>query len=90
MNDQKKIELVFPESDLSIENKPTRRGPNGKMLREFVTSVDDIATWFNKYEIDSLELWISGGIETEGILKLAISAKGEGGFKLTLKPRKEN
>ena len=59
-------------------------------MHKFVTSVDNIATWFNKYEIDSLEVWINGGVETNGILKLAVSAKGEGGIKLTLRPKKED
>ena len=36
------------------------------------------------------ELWISGGTETEGILKLAVSAKGDGELKLILKPKKLN
>jgi hypothetical protein len=89
MEESKKIELVFPETDISIENRPARRGPDGKMLQKFVTGIDEIATWFNKYEIQSMELWISGGIETEGILKLAVSAKGEGGLKVILKLKKD-
>ena len=31
MDNNKKIELVFPESDVEIENRPIRRGPGGKM-----------------------------------------------------------
>ena len=89
MNNLKKIELVFPESEVNMENQPVRRGPDGKTLQKFVTGLDDIATWFNKYEIQSMELWISGGFETEGILKLAVSAKGEGGLKVILKPKKD-
>jgi hypothetical protein len=88
MTDLKKIELVFPESDVSTENKPVKRGPDGKILQKFVTSVDDISTWFNKYEIETIELSISGAIETNGILKLAVNAKGEGGLKIILKPKK--
>jgi hypothetical protein len=90
MTNSKKIELVFPESDLGSENRTSRRGPAGKMLQKFVTGIDDIATWFNKYEIQSMELWISGGIETEEILKLAVSAKGEGGLKVILKPKNDS
>jgi hypothetical protein len=37
--------------------------------------MDDITGWFNQYDIESIELWISSGVETEGILKLAISAR---------------
>jgi hypothetical protein len=87
-NKKKKIELIFPESDVEIENRPARRGPGGKMLQKFATSIDDITNWFNQYDIESIEMWISGGMETEGILKLAVSAKGEGGLKLTLKPKR--
>jgi hypothetical protein len=85
---KKKIELVFPESDIDIESRPVRRGSGGKLLQRFATSIDDITNWFNQYDIETIEVWISGGIETEGILKLAVSAKGEGGLKLTLKPKK--
>jgi hypothetical protein len=87
-NNKKKIELIFPESDVEIESRPIRRGPGGKLVQKFATSIDDITNWFNQYDIQSIELWISGGLETEGILKLAVGAKGEGGLKLTLKPKK--
>jgi hypothetical protein len=87
-NKLSKIQLIFPESDIESESRPVRRGPGGKLLQRFATSLDDITSWFNQYDIETIELWISGGIETEGILKLAVSAKGEGGLKLTLKPKR--
>ena len=87
MDDSKKIQLIFPESD--AETRPATRGPEGKILHKFVTSIDEIASWFSGYEIEFIELWISGAIETEGILKLAVSAKGEGGLKLTIKPKNQ-
>jgi hypothetical protein len=49
--------------------------------------MDEITNWFSKYQVDSIELSISGAIETGGMLKLIISAKGEGGLKVTLKPK---
>jgi hypothetical protein len=89
LDDSKRIELVFPETDFRIDNKPAKRGPSEKMLHSFSTSLDEITNWFNKYEIETIELWISGGIETEGLLKLAVNAKGEGGLTLTLKPKNQ-
>lgn len=83
---KKKIELVLPESNVDIDTRPVTRGPGEKLVKRFATSIDDITSWFNQYHIETIELWISGGVETEGILKLAVSAKGEGGLKLTLKP----
>jgi hypothetical protein len=84
----KKIELVFPESNsLEIEdNKWVDKG-SGTTLHKFAASIDDIVGWFNQYQVESIELWVSGAVETEGIIKLAVSAKGEGGLKLTLKPK---
>ncbi|MGH9981265.1 MAG: hypothetical protein ACRD6U_06910, partial [Nitrososphaeraceae archaeon] len=69
----RKIEFVFPETELRTESKPVKRGPNGQILHSFSTSLDEITNWFHKYEIESIELWITGAIETGGILKLAVS-----------------
>jgi hypothetical protein len=85
--DSKRIELIFPETKVSDQIKYTERGLNEKIFQSFSTSLDEITNWFERYDIESIELWISGGIETGGILRLAVSAKGEGGLKLTLKPR---
>jgi hypothetical protein len=87
--DSKKIELVFPETEFKPESEPKKRSPNGKLLHSFSANLDEITTWFNKYEIESIELWISGAIESGGILKLAVSAKAEGGLKLILKPKNQ-
>jgi hypothetical protein len=84
----KKIELVFPESGLDVtDDKFVRKGPGGKVLEQFSASIDDITSWFKQYQVETIELWISGGIQTEGIIKLAVSAKGEGGLKVTLRPK---
>lgn len=87
LQDSKRIELIFPETKFSDQIKSTERGSNEKIFQSFSTSLDKITNWFERYDIESIELWISGGIETGGILRLAVSAKGEGGLKLTLKPR---
>ena len=41
---------------------------------------------FKGLKIEQIELWINGAAETQGLLKLALSAKGEGGIKIVLKP----
>jgi len=83
----KQIELVFPESGLDVADDKFVRKAGGKVLAQFSASVDDITSWFKQYQVETIELWISGGIQTEGIIKLAVSAKGEGGLKVTLKPK---
>lgn len=45
------------------------------------TTIDKIIDWFKQYQVDSMELWISGVLETGGITRLVVSAKGEGGMK---------
>jgi hypothetical protein len=49
--------------------------------------MDAISDWFKQYQVESIELWISGLIESGGITKLVVSAKGEGGMRVMLKPR---
>lgn len=82
--DSKKIQLVFPkignevhEQIISLQNDASG----------FVTSVDEIKNWFKSYDIDSIQVWISGVIETGGILKLVVSASGSGGVLVVLKPK---
>ncbi len=81
------VELVFPGSGLEDDDRWVKKGPAGDMLRTFSASINDITSWFKQYQVDTIEVWISGIIETGGIIKLAVSAKGEGGLKLTLKPK---
>ena len=49
--------------------------------------MDTITEWFKQYQFESIELWVSGLMETGGVTKLVISAKGEGGLKVVLKPK---
>jgi len=49
--------------------------------------MDEVTNWFDKYHVESIELSISGAMETGGIIKLIVSAKGEGGLRVTLKPK---
>jgi hypothetical protein len=53
----------------------------------FSTGIEEITDWFSKYEVNTIELWISGIIESSGIAKLVVSAKGEGGLNVVLKPK---
>lgn len=42
---------------------------------------------FKGLKVEQIELWISGAVESGGILKLAVSTKGEGGIKVVLRPK---
>lgn len=81
----KKIELVFPKIGDDIQQKMFL--PQKDTMKEFVTTIDDIKDWFKSYDIASIDLWISGAIQTQGVLKLILSASGQGGVMITLKPK---
>jgi hypothetical protein len=87
---RKQIELVFPKptiEEAEEEDEFIRKSPAGDILYKFVASIDEVAGWFKQYQVDSIELSISGAVETGGALKLIVSAKGEAGLKVTLKPK---
>ena len=86
---EKNVQLVFGKAGPAEEGYVTRGGSggSGQSMQSFVTGVSEIKEWFKDFQIDSLELWISGGIETGQVLSLFVSAKGEGGMKVTLKPK---
>ncbi|HEY7572553.1 MAG TPA: hypothetical protein VH796_14395 [Nitrososphaeraceae archaeon] len=85
----KGIELAFPkyEQEEDDEEYISKGGPGEGLIKHLSTSMDSIADWFKQYQVESIELTISGMMETGGALKLVISAKGEGGMKVTLKPK---
>lgn len=82
-SNSERIELELPKYD--EEDVPKTFGSD--VIGKFSTSIEQITNWFSSYEVDSIELWISGVIETSGITKLVVSAKGEGGLKVVLKPK---
>jgi len=87
-NTNKKIELAFPKYEQDEDNQYISKGGTGEgIVKHLSTSMNTIAEWFNDYQVESIELWISGLIESGGITKLVVSAKGEGGLKVVLKPK---
>lgn len=87
----KKIELSFPKLQSQEDNEYISKGKGGQgeILERFSASVEEVSSWFKQYQVDTIELWISGVIETGGITKLVVSAKGEGGLRVLLKPRNQ-
>lgn len=58
-----RIELAFPKYD----EEDVAKGFGTDVVERFSTSIEDITSWFSKYEVDTIELWISSIIETSGI-----------------------
>jgi hypothetical protein len=84
---QEIIELAFPKIETKENDKYVSKGTGEGMVKHLSTSMDAIAGWFKQYQVESIELWISGLIESGGVTKLVVSAKGEGGMKVLLKPK---
>src|SRR5918996_4154763 len=85
---KKRIELAFPKYEEETDGEFISKGGTGEgLVKHLSTSMDTIADWFKQYQVESIELWISGLIDLGGVTKLVVSAKGEGGMKVVLKPK---
>ena len=89
MSDKQEIQLVFSNEDIPQESGYVSKGGIANKFKGFATGIDQISEWFHKYDIDSIEVWVKGAVETDGVLKLMVSAKGEGGMKIKLTPKKD-
>lgn len=89
---EKQIELAFPKYEQEEEDSQyVSKGGTGEGLVKYLsTSMNAISDWFKQYQVESIELWISGLIESGGITKLIVSAKGEAGMKVVLKPKNQS
>jgi hypothetical protein len=65
------IELALPK----FESEEDAKGIIDDVGERFAVTLDKITDWFRQYQVDSIELWISGVIETGTIMKLIVSAK---------------
>jgi hypothetical protein len=71
-----KIELTFPKYEEEDDQYISKGGTREGLVKYLSTSMDAISDWFKQYQVESIELWISGMMETGGITKLVVSAKG--------------
>jgi hypothetical protein len=88
-NTHNKIELAFPKFEEENDEYISKGGTGEGLVKHLSTSMDAISDWFKQYQVESIELWISGLVESGGITKLIVSAKGEGGMKVVLKPKSQ-
>ena len=69
---ERKIELAFPKYEQEEENDQyiSKGGTGEGLVKHLSTSIDAISDWFKQYQVESIELWISGMMETGGITSL--------------------
>lgn len=82
------ITLAFPKKVIEDDDGEfISKGRTGELLSLFSASMDEVTGWFKNYQVESVEMWINGVIESGGVTRLLVSAKGEGGMKVVLKPK---
>jgi hypothetical protein len=87
-NKNKKIELALPKIEVEDNDDGyISKGGTKELISLFSSSMDEVTEWFKNFQVESIEMSISGVIETSGVTKLVVSAKGEGGMKVVLKPK---
>ncbi|MFN3667236.1 MAG: hypothetical protein ACK4S0_13810, partial [Sediminibacterium sp.] len=52
-----------------------------------VITLNSLIKSLKDFKVEQIELWVNAGAETGGATRLLISAKGEGGIKILLKPK---
>jgi hypothetical protein len=88
LSSKKGVVLVLP-GKAADSTGPVMRGPIGDTIKEFTVGLEEVSSWFKDFDIDSIEISITAGVETGGLTKLFLSAKGEGGLTVTMKPKKQ-
>jgi hypothetical protein len=101
--EEPQVRLIFPKQALDKEmlealtgkSMPEKLAYEGKKaVRDEKEVLDvDVGTLLKYFkgkgfEVDQIELWVSGVAESGKVLRLAIAIKGEGGVKILLKPLK--
>lgn len=89
--DEKKIVLMMPR--IKEEQKEPEFSPSGGNILSdsFPISVDqikDLVKGFTDFNLDTIELHVTGVAETNGVTKLFIGLSGEAGVKLVLNKNK--
>ncbi|MGZ4869539.1 MAG: hypothetical protein ACXV2F_04160 [Halobacteriota archaeon] len=86
MTEDQGVKLVFAEPP---EGTPEREylAQRGIMLKPMEIDLDSFVNAFKGYKVDSIELTCSGTVQTGGFLQLFVSASGNAGVTVTLKPQ---
>ena len=85
--------MARKRSEIALVFRPKTEAPEVRILgteekaKEFVVKLRDLVDWFRDFRVDSIELWVEGGLESGNLTKLLVSVEGKGGCKITLKPK---
>ena len=82
---------VFSNTEFAAERIEQGMSTHKKIIEYIPADIDKMIEYFKRIglELDTIELWIQGAIESGGITRVIGSAKGETGIKVVIKPIKK-
>lgn len=84
--------LTHPEIDVTafIDYTKLIDIPYEEKSKFLPIDLEELFSLFEKFgaEVEKIEVWVQGAIESGGLLKLAISVKADAGVKVILRPKK--
>lgn len=84
---KRKIELYFP-APRNLSGSDVQLLGSGESVGDRVKlKLDEFLALFEGYRVESITLSLEGGVETSGITKLFVSASGQAGCTVVLKPK---
>ncbi len=83
------IILLFPPTEETNKLIPKYSAYFGTGREERLEEIDlrSFVNAFEGFKVEQIEVWVSMVVQTKGVIGLFISAKGEGGIKVLLKPK---
>ncbi|MYL70603.1 hypothetical protein GLW00_07070 [Halobacillus litoralis] len=86
MGEEKKITFMLPDQHKEASVSDTS---SEKYLEFLPDELTDLVNSFDGFELDTIELHVTGALDSGGATKLFVDFSGEAGMKFTLKKKEE-
>ncbi|MEC3883371.1 hypothetical protein VKA52_06505 [Halobacillus sp. HZG1] len=86
MSEEKKITFMLPDQHKEASVSDTS---SEKYLEFLPDELTDLVNSFDGFELDTIELHVTGALDSGGATKLFVDFSGEAGMKFTLKKKEE-
>lgn len=86
MSEEKKITFMLPDQHKEASVSDTS---SEKYLEFLPDELTDLVNSFDGFELDTIELHVTGALDSGGATKLFVDFSGEAGMKFTLKKKDE-
>lgn len=84
MAEEKKVTFMLPDQNKDVSIADTS---SGKYLEFLPDELTELVNSFNGFELDTIELHVTGALDSGGATKLFVDFSGEAGMKFTLKKK---